>query len=310
MRIKPKLSLLALGLSVSMAASHSTAEEIKIGISVSDLANPFFRQLARAAEDRAQALTAGEAQVTVVSSAYDLERQIQQIEQFVDTGIEVILLSAASYNGLTEKIDEVRRGGVHVLAVDVAAARADATITTNNYEAGTQSCRYLAKELNYEGQVAIINGPQVSSIIERVSGCLEVLDGYPAIRVVDTYQNGGGTFDGGFERMTHLLLASPDLDGVFVINDPSALGAEQAALAAGRDDLIILSVDGAPEVKARMLTGETLIKGTAAQFPSQIGAKAAEVGFALVRGEPVNRSIWLIDPELITIRNVTNYTDW
>lgn len=306
MSIRPKLTSLVLALGISCVAQA----EVKVGISVSDLANPFFRQLARAAEDRAKEILGGDASVTVVSSAYDLERQIGQIDQFVADGVEVILLSAASYNGLTDKIDEVRRKGVRVLAVDVAAARADATITTNNYEAGTQSCEYLAEQLKYEGAVAIINGPQVSSIIERVSGCLEVFDRYPAIRVVDTQQNGGGTFDGGFERMTHLLLASPELDGVFVINDPSALGAEQAALAAGRDDLTIVSVDGAPEVKSRMLTGRTLIKGSAAQFPSQIGAKAAEVGVALARGEPMSRSIWLIEPVMLTIRNVTNYPDW
>ena len=299
-----------LSLAFAFIGLSATAEELHVGISVSDLSNPFFQQLARAAEDRALELTQGEAKVTVVSSAYDLERQAAQLQSFADDGKQIIMLSAASYNGLTESIDRLRSTGIIFVAVDVAAARTNATITTHNYAAGAMTCKQLASELDFEGSVAIVNGPQVSSAIDRVTGCLEVLDSYPAIKVVDTQQNGGGTFDGGFERMTHLLLAYPELKGVFTINDPSALGAEQAALAAGRDDLVIVSVDGAPEVKERMRTGDTLIKGTAAQFPSQIGAKAAEVGVALARGEPMNRSIWLIDPVQITVKNVGSFPSW
>lgn len=299
-----------LSLAFAFIGLSATAEELHVGISVSDLSNPFFQQLARAAEDRASELTQGEAKVTVVSSAYDLERQAAQLQSFADDGKQIIMLSAASYNGLTESIDRLRSTGIIFVAVDVAAARTNATITTHNYAAGAMTCKQLASELDFEGSVAIVNGPQVSSAIDRVTGCLEVLDSYPAIRVLDTQQNGGGTFDGGFERMTHLLLAYPELKGVFTINDPSALGAEQAALAAGRDDLVIVSVDGAPEVKERMRSGDTLIKGTAAQFPSQIGVKAAEVGVALARGEQMNRSIWLIDPVQITVKNVGSFPSW
>ena len=299
-----------LSLAFAFIGLSATAEELHVGISVSDLSNPFFQQLARAAEDRASELTQGEAKVTVVSSAYDLERQAAQLESFADDGKQIIMLSAASYNGLTESIDRLRSTGIIFVAVDVAAARTNATITTHNYAAGAMTCKQLASELDFEGSVAIVNGPQVSSAIDRVTGCLEVLDSYPAIRVVDTQQNGGGTFDGGFERMTHLLLAYPELKGVFTINDPSALGAEQAALAAGRDDLGIVSVDGAPEGKERMRSGDTLIKGTAAPFPSQIGLKAAEVGVALARGEQMNRSIWLIDPVQITVKNVGSFPSW
>lgn len=297
---------LALTLSLSVAAQA----ELKIGVSVSDLANPYFRQLARAAEDRAQALLQGEVEVSVVSSAYDRERQIRQINQFVNDGTEVLLISAASYNGLTETLDQIRAKGVHVIAVDVAAARVDATITTNNFEAGSISCRFMTELLGDKGKVGIINGPQVSSITERVAGCLDVFDDLPGINILDTNQNGGGTFDGGFERMTHLLMAYPDIEAVFVINDPSALGAEQAALAAGRKDLIIVSVDGAPEVKARMSDANTLIKATAAQFPSRIGAMAANIGIELARGDTLARSTWIIDPELITIKNVASFREW
>lgn len=306
-------SLVALALAVSTALMPYGATQadagVKIGVSVSDLSNPYFRQLSRAAEAEAQRL-AGNVDMLVVSSAYDLQRQSRQLQRFFTEGYHIMLVSAASYDGLTPTILELREKGAKIIAVDVAAEGVDATITTNNYQAGSISCDYIASKLEGKGTVGVINGPPVSSIIDRVSGCLDILKQTAAIEVLDTDQNGGGTFDGGFERMTHLLTAYPKIDAVFAINDPSAMGAEQAVLAAGRSDVMIVSVDGAPEAKLRIKAGDSLIQATAAQFPSKIGALAAELGMRLAAGETLSETTRLIETELITVRNVWGYLDW
>ena len=302
-------ALLSLSLVLLPACLVEANDGVKIGISVSDLSNPYFRQLARAVEAEATRLS-GKADVQVVSSAYDIQRQSRQLQRFFADGYNILLLSAASYDGLAQTIEGLRAQGAQVIAVDVAAEGVDATITTNNFQAGTIACQYIAQMLNGSGTVGVINGPQVSSIIDRISGCLDVFSDYPDIRVLDTDQNGGGTFDGGFERMTHLLTAFEQIDAVFAINDPSALGAEQAALAAGREGVMIVSVDGAPEAKNRIKSGDTLIQATAAQFPSKIGALAAQLGIRLAAGEQLAEPTRLIETELITIKNVWSYRDW
>lgn len=306
-------SLAALTLAVSAALMPYSALQadvgVKIGVSVSDLSNPYFRQLSRAAEAEAERL-AGSVDMLVVSSAYDLQRQSRQLQRFFTEGYHIMLVSAASYDGLTPTILELREKGAKIIAVDVAAEGVDATITTNNYQAGSISCDYIASKLEGKGTVGVINGPPVSSIIDRVSGCLNILKQTAAIEILDTDQNGGGTFDGGFERMTHLLTAYPKIDAVFAINDPSAMGAEQAVLAAGRSDVMIVSVDGAPEAKLRIKAGDSLIQATAAQFPSKIGALAAQLGMRLAAGETIVEPTRLIETELITVKNVWGYRDW
>ncbi len=309
MDLRGRLVALCYALFILPASSVWAESGAKIGISVSDLSNPYFRQLARAAEAEA-ARVAGQADVLVVSSAYDLERQSRQLQRFFTEGYHIMLVSAASFDGLTSTITELRAKGARIIAVDVAAEGVDATITTDNRQAGRISCDYIAQKIDGKGTVGVINGPPVSSIIDRVSGCLGVFDQHANISVLDTDQNGGGTFDGGFERMTHLLTAYPEINAVFAINDPSALGAEQAALAAGRDDVMIVSVDGAPDAKRRIKAGETLIKATAAQFPSRIGALAAQLGIQLAKGESLDESTRLIETELITVKNVWSYRDW
>ena len=58
-----------------------------------------------------------------------------------------------------------------MVAVDIEADGADATIASDNHLAGQSTCRYLAEQIGGRGKFIIQNGPQVSSVIDRVEGC-------------------------------------------------------------------------------------------------------------------------------------------
>ncbi len=94
------------------------------------------------------------------------------------------------------------------------------------------------------------------------------------------------------------------------INDPSALGAEQAARQAGRDNFVIVSVDGSPAAFRLLATPGSLLQASAAQFPGRIAERAVETGVRLLRGEPIETKRILIAPELITRDNVADYQGW
>lgn len=64
-----------------------------------------------------------------------------------------------------------KEAGIVVVAVDVAAEGADATITSDNTQAGAMACKYISDRLNNKGNVVIINGPPVSAVQNRVEGC-------------------------------------------------------------------------------------------------------------------------------------------
>lgn len=52
-----------------------------------------------------------------------------------------------------------------MVAVDVRAAGADATFTTDNVQAGELACKYIAERLKGQGKVVIVSGPMVTAPI-------------------------------------------------------------------------------------------------------------------------------------------------
>ncbi len=280
-----------------------------LGISVLDLGNPFFVAIAESAEARARTL-AGEVDVAVVSSAYNLPRQEAQIERFVREARDLIVLSASEPDGIANAVRRAQAAGTRVVAVDVEAAGADATVTTDNAQAGRIACEHMAASLDGRGQVVIINGPPVSAVKARVAGCREVLANHPGIELLSAAENGGGSRRGGLEKMTALLTRHPGLDAVFAINDPTALGAELAAQRSGHEDVFIVSVDGSPAVVERLKGGDSLIRATAAQFPGRIARRAVELGYDILRGREPSPTRVYIPSRLITADNVAGYEGW
>ncbi|MEH6580241.1 MAG: ABC transporter substrate-binding protein [Amphritea sp.] len=303
-------NMFVLLLLVLFNGTTAAAGKLSIGISVSDLGNPYFVQIARGAESKARELVGDDAEIVVVSSAYDVQRQIAQIDDFIARKMDMILLSAASYEGVEVAVRRAREAGVKVLAVDVKAKGADATVTTDNIQAGKIACEYLVSQLKGKGNIVIINGPQVSSVKERVRGCTSVLSEFPEIQLLSSDKNGGGSREGGLETMTFLLTAFPRIDGVFAINDPSAMGAVQAAQQALRDDFLIVAVDGAPVAEQQLRVPNSLLRATAAQFPNRMAAKAVEIGYQLMNGEVLEQNTVLIPAELVTVETVDTYKGW
>lgn len=304
-----RLALVGVTLSAFSCTSIG-AETGRIGVSVTDLGNPFFVRVARGVETSARRVVGPEVKVFVASNAYDIQRQIQQIDDFIRKQVDLIVLNAADPVAVEAAVNRAQAKGIRVVAVDVRAAGADATITTDNVQAGELACRHIVEKLGGVGQIVIINGPPVSATIDRVAGCRAVLDAAPGIRVLSAERNGGGTSEGGFAKMTDLLTLFPHIDAVFAINDPTAIGADDAARQAGRSDFFIVGVDGAPKVKARMKDGNSLIAATVAQMPDILARKAVEAGYALIRQQSISERSVLIPAVLLTRNSLRDQEDW
>lgn len=302
--------LAALLAAVLFPGACAAAELGRIGVTVTDLGNPFFVRIARGVENAARRVVGPNVKIFVASSAYDLARQNLQIDAFIAKKVELIVLIAADPVAIEPAVRRAQAKGISVVALDVRAAGADATFTTDNVQAGEMACRHIVERLNGQGDVVIISGPPVSSITDRVAGCLTVLNAAPAIRVLSSDRNGGGSSEGGFTKMTDVLTAFPHIDAVFTINDPTAIGVEEAARQAGRKDFFIVSVDGAPRVKARMREADTLIAATVAQMPDLMAHKAVETGYDLIRQRPISNRVVMIPPVLLTRDSAPDAGGW
>lgn len=279
-----------------------------IGITVGSLGNPYFVTVVKSAEAQAKAINTN-VKVTAISADWDLNKQFTQIDNFIAAHVDLILLNAADPKAILPAVKKAQAAGIAVVAVDVAAAGADATVQTNNVKAGELACDYLVKKIGGKGNVIIENGPQVSAVIDRVNGCKGVLAKNPGIKLLSSDQNGNGSRDGGLAAMQGYLTRFPKIDGVFAINDPQAIGTDLAAKQFNRGNIVITSVDGAPDVEAA-LKSNSLIQASASQDPYTIAKEAVMVGYGVMNGKRPANPMILLEPSLITRDNVGSYKGW
>ena len=116
-----------------------------------------------------------------------------------------------------------------------------------------------------KARIVILHHSVNKACIDRVDGFKAVVASYPEMTILDT-QEGKGTTEGGRPVMRDLLGRFPDLDAVFPINDPSALGAISAIESAGKlGKVTVVTVDGSREAIAAIQAGKLL--SSSAQFP-------------------------------------------
>lgn len=282
-----------------------------VGVTLGDLSNPFFVVMGKGAETEAKKIGGDDVKVAVVSSGYDLNQQTNQIENFVAANTDIIILNAADSKGIQAAIDRARQAGAVVIAVDTAVdAEVDATVTTDNVQAGEVACQYIADRLKGKGNVVIVNGPPVTSVIQRVQGCEQVLSKYPDIKILSKDQNAEGSRDGGLRVMSDLLTTFPKIDAVFAINDPSGVGVDLAANQAKRKDFFIVGVDGAPEAIEAIATPDSLYAATATQNPRGMTQTAVQVGNDILHGKKPSNPNILLPVTLITRDNVSTAKGW
>ncbi|MBT2738633.1 ABC transporter substrate-binding protein [Bacillus sp. ISL-7] len=302
--------------SASESSSESTKDnkeqkgdkKLTIGLTVGTLANPFFVAMSKGVEEAGKELGA---EVFVESAEYDLAKQTSQIENFITKKVDVILLNAVDTKGIAAAVQEAKDAGIPVIAVDTNAdGGVDATVTSDNYQAGKLAGEYVIEQLGGKGNIAIIDGPPVSAVTDRIKGFEDAIKD-SKIKIV-AKQNGEGNREKALTVMESILQANPSgsIDAVFAINDPEAIGVEIAQEQADRkDEFFIVGVDGAPEVTEAMAKKGSTIRATSAQSPSDMVKKAVEIGMKVKNGEDVEDLI-KVPVKLVTQDKLDSYQGW
>ncbi|OPA86516.1 ABC transporter [Pseudomonas fluorescens] len=306
MNVKRLFPVIALAALMSQAVE---ARELKaLGISMGSLGNPYFVTLADGATARAKELNPN-VKVTSVSADYDLSKQFSQIDNFISSKVDLILINAVDPSAMASAIKKARDAGIVVVAVDVDAKGVNATVQTDNVEAGKLACQFLVDKLSGKGNVIIQNGPQVTAVTDRVKGCKAALAAAPDIKVLSDDQDGKGSREGGLNVMQGYLTRFPKIDGLFAINDPQAIGSDLAAKQLKRSGIIITSVDGAPDIENALKT-DTQIQASASQDPWAMAQTAVNVGNDILNDKAPAEAVTLLTPKLITRDNVGSYSGW
>jgi len=309
----PGLALAACGVGGGSSGSSgggSGTKEVKIMLLTKDATNPFWQAMQKGAKD--QAAKEQNVKLTLASGKADGDEQSQvdQIEQSIARGDDGILI-ANNGPGVNPAIKKARDAGMHVIALDTPFTpvdTAEATLATDNFEAGQVIGKWMAAQLN--GQKAVIamlpafNDKIVSVDTDRYQGFLDGM----GIDLADKSKKGdeaptgkytggkGGdyqivcseasqaTVDGGKTAMERCLSKSSAINTVYSINEPDGEGAAQAVKAAN-SKAVIVSVDGGCQGVQDVKEG--VLGATAQQYPVKMAEQCVQAMVSVVRGGEV-----------------------
>ena len=304
MKRKAVGAVLAATMVAAMAGMTVSAEGLKIGYTCMDGTNPFFVTI----EERMRELVEEQGdELIAVDPANDVTLQITQVEDLVVQGIDAMLMNPAEAEGILPALDALKAEDIPIIGFDTEVADMSYLLSyvgSDNYNAGKVCGEDLVKKCPDGGKIIVLDSPTMNSVVDRTNGFLDAIEG-KGFEIV-AQQDAKGNLEVSMAITEDLLQANSDVVAIFGGNDPTALGALAAANAAGITDCMIYGVDGSPDIKAELASGESLIEGTGAQSPVTIAETTIDVLYKYLAGEEVDER-YPVETFLITADNVEEY---
>ncbi|MGE3798997.1 MAG: sugar ABC transporter substrate-binding protein [Thermomicrobiales bacterium] len=228
---------------------------------------------------------------SVVDAGLDAEASIAGIDELLENNIEVLNFTAVDQAASAGRITDVRDGGIPVICatshVDGCATVVSADDYGAAYAVGVWAGNYVRDNFNGTANVLDIGYPTLDSTQTRSVG---FHDGIVSVlgndAVVTTSVDGNGLSDVSVTVAAEALLANPDINVIFGINDDSAIGGLQAYEAAGLnlDTLLVVGFGCAGNDCKDLLMENGPFKVSAATFPEYQGRLLIDVGVAAFNG--------------------------
>ena len=269
---------------------------VVIGVSLLTRTHPFYQDLEAGLREEA---AKHNYELIVQAGEFDVARQKDQINDFLVRKVHAIIVSPCDSKSIGTSIQAANAAGIPVFTADIASLAEGASVichvASDNVAGGRLAAEAICELLGNRGQVAIIDHPEVESVIQRVRGFEERIAQAPGIEIVAKLP-GRGVKDVAFRTAEDILQAHPEIDAIFGINDDSALGALAAVEKAGKLARVsIVGFDAVPEARAAIRAGK--IYADVIQQPRVIGARTIGAVAEYMRGRAVAPQI-LIPCEL------------
>lgn len=203
------------------------------------------------------------------------EEQLKIIENYIEEGVDGIILVPASSDGLVSALQDAKKAGIPVINLDTKLS--DKTIEaldedipfygTDNYKGGQLTGEFFAKKYPDGAKVAILRGVEgQTNDDDRYNGFLNKAGNVDVV----AEQHANWETDKAYTAVQNFIQSNPDLDAVYAENDLMGLGAYQAIDEAGLTDQIkIFSYDGVVAGLQAVKDGQFV--STCAQQPIEMG---------------------------------------
>ena len=259
------------------------------------------------------------ADVTVSSADGDVEKQCNQIYDFIEKGVEVVMIQAADSNAIAPAVKACNEANVKVIAVGRAISgdcTVDYSAIIDDVEMGKMAADYIADNSEGTGtKVTTIQGTLgTASADDRASGFTEEAESKGLDVVRDNPCDWSS--ETAMSSMNDVMTSIPDVSAVFLHSDCmmsgviSALTQSEKLLKVGEDGhVMIVSVDGAASALDYIKQG--YVDMTVDNSPLALATIASKVVLTkVVTGEELNEGIITVSPIAITTENVDNAEFW
>jgi ribose transport system substrate-binding protein len=284
--------------------------EIVIGLIVEAFGNEWFQELITKAKE-----VAGQkgVELLVDSSEWDAAKETQIFDDYIQRKVDGIAVALAQEAATRANLEKAAKAGIPVitLILEIRGGPQSTVIKHDNYggsyNAGVWAAQFFKKQRRGVPKMAVLDFPIYQSTIDRASG---FIDGfrtvYPNAEVV-SQQNAEGVMDKGMTIMENIIQANPDVNVVFGINDPCALGAASAIEAAGMRDVVVVGFDGSGDSKKAIKEGG-VFKASVLVDPVDYGERIVSSLVNLAQGNYEAVTFWqYVDDIVLTPDNIDQY---
>jgi ribose transport system substrate-binding protein len=244
-----------------------------------------FWQAVKAGADQAGADLGANVTFEGPDNETQVDRQIDQLAAALSRNPDAIGFAALDSQAAIPLLQQAKDAGIPVIAFD-SGVDSDiplATATTDNVAASALAADVMAELIGGEGKVAVVAHDQTSRTgIDRRDGFVNrIAEAYPNIEIVSV-QYGGGDQLQSTEITKSILLANPDLKGIFGTNEGSAIGVANGKQELG-SQVVAIGFDSGAAQKALVTSG--VLNGAITQNPVGIGYQTVQAAIAALKGE-------------------------
>jgi ribose transport system substrate-binding protein len=234
--------------------------------------------------------------------------QRAQIEEFINAGVNLLIVSPKEAAPLTPPVAAAYEKGIPVIILDrrVLGDQYTCFIGADNKKIGRAAGEWIVERLGGHGKVVELKGLMTSTPgQDRHSGFLEGIKG-SAIEII---------FEADMKwlepearkEMESALARFKTIDLVYAHNDPGAHGAYLAALAAGREkEIIFVGIDGLPH-EGQVYVKQGILEASF-EYPTG-GKEAIDTALEILNGKTVPKEI-VLNSRVFTKENIDRGGDW
>ena len=259
-----------------------------IGVIISNIENPFFRDIYTALEAAARA---EDYELLLANTDYRSEQVVTSVRSMM--GRRVSGLAAIVSEMDPELVRELNGYGIPVVFYDAGVPRRNVTVLRVNYRRGIQKLTSYLYSLGHRRMGIVGHQAFLAQMKERLEVAMEIPSRY-SDAVVETAAD-VDSLQGGRRAARRLLSANPRLTAILCVNDSMAMGAMREIRDQGLRVPDDISVTGFDDVELAQFCYPAL---TSVRIPrDQI---AREIWSAMVGSERTRPGHEiLIEPELI-----------